>query len=161
MRPALRARLDAHDLLQEVWLRAWKRFDSYDSARSSFRAWILGIAKNVLYEVQRKIGAEPLLAAPADPSQRLLSLESLQDSVTSISKRLARDDALARFLAEAERLDPTDHKVLVHCGLEDLTCAQAATLLGMSEDAVMKRWQRLRARLREGGWERILLPPEN
>ena len=39
----------------------------------------------------------------------------------------------------------------MHCGLEDMPCTLAAVRLGLGVEAVTKRWQRLRARLREGG----------
>jgi hypothetical protein len=44
----------------------------------------------------------------------------------------------------------------MHCGFEEFTCASAAVQLGLTTDAVIKRWQRLRARMRESGWDRVL-----
>ena len=64
---------------------------------------------------------------------------------------------MRQFLAQAGALEEVDRMLLIHCGLEDETCAQAAVKLGLSEDAAVKRWQRLKAKLRELPWSRTFL----
>ena len=54
-------------------------------------------------------------------------------------------------------VDNLDRMLLVHCGLEAETCSTAAVKLGLSEDAAIKRWQRLKERLSEAHWARALL----
>jgi RNA polymerase sigma-70 factor (ECF subfamily) len=150
--PALRAwltlraphrRVDAQDLLQEVWLRALQAFGTYDPARS-FRAWILGIAKNVL------------LQSLARPAQRSLDAGSstssgcaVPDQATSLGRRFSRDEALELFLARVERMEPDERALLVYCGLEEYSAPQAARRLGLNAEATAKRWQTLRTRLRD------------
>ena len=46
-------------------------------------------------------------------------------------------------------MDPVDQKVYLLCGLEDLPHADVAVQLGMERGTVTKRWQRLRAKLRD------------
>lgn len=145
--------MEVDDFLQEVWLRACEAFPRYQPERATFRAWILGIAKNVLLEVLRRrepAPIRPIDTGSADGASR--GLESIPDAMTSVRTRLARDDLVQRFLAEAERLDPIDRRLLLHVAFEGFTCVEAATRLGLSPDAATKRWQRLRARLREGGF---------
>lgn len=145
-----RTRLDAEDLVQEVWIRALTIFDSYDPQRSSFRAWIFRVAKNVMLEVFRKLGrtvgsAESPRAG--GPSTRLRRLAGEPDPATSISRRVARDEGIQRFLARTQELNEDDRRLLVCCGLEGLPLAEAATRMSLTRDATAKRWQRLRARL--------------
>ncbi len=154
--PSMRCHVDAEDVIQEVWLRAVARYDSYDHRRS-FRSWVFGIAKRVLLEGFRAGRRRRFVEPGRGPSTRLRILEGCADHATRISQRLARSETVQRFVRMADALSPEDRKTLVYCGLEQLTCAEAATRIGVSEEATIKRWQRLRARMRESAWVRCAL----
>jgi RNA polymerase sigma-70 factor (ECF subfamily) len=154
VRPGAGAGVDPQDVLQEVWLRALRGFDGYDPA-SSFRGWILGIAKNVLLQGYRKSSYDRIHSVPS-PDGRRYELMSCPDSVTSIGTRLANDDAIQRFLAYVSGLPREERMLMLYCGLEEYTSAQAAARLGISADAANKRWQSLRSRMRENGTLRAL-----
>jgi len=143
---------DVEDLLQEIWLRAFEEFPAYDEARSSFRAWIFGIAKNVLYEAWR----QGVRRTDSTPSAAASALGAWPDVATTIRTRLARDEAVETLLARAERFDPLDRKLLLHCGFEGMSCAEAARQLGLGAEAASKRWQRLRSRLAERPFRELL-----
>ena len=133
---------DPEDLLQEVWLRAVEEFPAYDPERSSFRAWIFGIAKHVLYEIWRQEGRR----GPALPAgEKSAALAAWPDVATTIRTRMARDESLERLLKRAQEFDPLDRMLLLHCGFEDMSRPQAARQLGIGVEAAEKRWQRLRA----------------
>lgn len=159
IRPEMRSRVDPQDLVQEVWLRAVKRFSSFDGTHEAFRPWVLTIAKNVLLESFRKLRTGPHLEADIGPTTRMLVIEGCPESITSFTQRLAKDDAVKRFLELAGKLDEVDRQVLVRCGLEGRACHDVAREVEMSEDAIVKRWQRLRARLREESWVETILSP--
>jgi RNA polymerase sigma factor (sigma-70 family) len=143
---------EVEDFLQEVWLRAIDGLPGFDPERSGFRAWIFGIAKNVAYEDWRR-GASS--SGSSQPSASAL-LDDWPDIATSIRTRLSKDEALKLFLDQVAKLDATDRMLLVHCGLEDLPCAQVARRLGLGEEAAAKRWQRLRNRLRDDRCAQLL-----
>jgi len=157
IRPSLRSRLDPQDLLQEVWLRGRTAFAEFEERGSGVRPWVFRIAKNVLMEALRASRSDPRPSLSGAGASGRLPLERIPESVTSFTQRLAREDSVRAFLAHAQALEETDRMLLVHCGLEEETCARAAALLGLSEDAAIKRWQRLKARLREAPWSRTLL----
>lgn len=159
IRPEMRSRVDPQDLVQEVWLRAVKRFATFDGTLETFRPWVLTIAKNVLLESFRKLRNGPRLEADIGPTTRMLVIEGCPELITSFTKRLAKDDAVRRFLELAGALDEIDRQVLVRCGLEGRPAADVAREIEMSEDAVAKRWQRLRARLRQETWVEAILSP--
>ena len=46
-------RAEAEDLLQEVFLQAWRRAPEYDPQRGSFSAWLFTIARNRALDVVR------------------------------------------------------------------------------------------------------------
>jgi RNA polymerase sigma factor (sigma-70 family) len=157
IRPQMRVRLDPQDLVQEVWMRGIRNFARFDERETSFRAWIFKIGKNVMLEAIRALRTEAAAQPGWSPTTKMLALEGVPHSVTSFTQRLAREDAVREFLAQAAELDDDDRMILIHCGLEEETCASVATKLGLGEDATIKRWQRLRARLRERPWARSFL----
>ena len=143
--PELRQRVDANDLSQEVWMRALAAFERFDPVQGSFRAWLFGVAKRVLLEGVRRARRDGHAAGS------VFDLQGVPESVTAISTRLARDESLERLLAHVQQLERTDREILVHLGLEGLRAAEAAQRLGLEREMVTKRWQRLRAKLREQG----------
>src|SRR3954466_16142944 len=60
---ALGDRGQAEDLVQEVFTRVWRKADSYDSGRASFRTWLYGIARNAIIDQKRRAAVRPALAA--------------------------------------------------------------------------------------------------
>ena len=157
IRRSLRGAVDPQDLVQEVWMRSVTAFPRFDPETRNVRAWLFTIAKNVLLEGFRRLKKEPLAGPGAGPTTRLFALANVPDDVTSMTRRLARDDAVSALLERVGELSDDDRHLVIHCGLEGLTCAEAATRLGLGEAAVIKRWQRLRQKLREQSWARELL----
>jgi RNA polymerase sigma-70 factor (ECF subfamily) len=144
IRPEQSAHLDPADLVQEVWLRAWRQMDSFEGDGAYFRFWIFRIAKNVLLEAVRR-GQKSKGAG--GPTTRLNRAHAQVDHATAISQRLARDESLDLFREQVAKLPEDERKLVLHCGLEGLPHAQVAERLGLSVEAVTKRWQRLRSRL--------------
>ncbi len=157
IRPQLRARLDPQDLVQEVWLRGIKNYARFDAHETSFRAWIFKIGKNVMLEALRALRTENTAQPGWSPTTKMMALDGVPQSVTSFTQRLAREDSVREFLIQAGELEEQDRMILIHCGLEDETCAEVGTKLGLTEDATIKRWQRLRGKLRERPWANSLL----
>jgi RNA polymerase sigma-70 factor (ECF subfamily) len=147
------ARLDPDDLLQEVWLRALRGLDGYDPSLS-FRGWIFGIAKHVILQNLRS--SSRVVAGQLTSHRRSSDSLDFPESVTSICSRLAKDDLVQRFLAYVAGLPAEERQLVLYCGLEGQSSAQAAARLGILPDTALKRWQSLRERLREGGTLRAL-----
>lgn len=159
IRPTLRARLDPADLVQEVWIRGMQGFTRFEARGVSFRAWAFRIGKNILMESLRA-SRNDIVDTPGGVTSRMLVLDGVPQDVTSFTQRLAREDSVRAFLDDAGKLAEVERMLLVHCGLEGETCAEAALKLGISEDAAIKRWQRLKTRLREEAWSRAILGAE-
>jgi len=140
-------RTEAQDVLQEVWLRALQGFQTYDAQRS-FRAWILGIAKNVLLQSYARRTVPFSLSPDAHPSS-MSGAPQVVDEATSIVTRLAKDDSFQGFMDFVDGLEPEEQSLLLYCGIEGYSCAQASARLGISAEATAKRWQALRARLKQ------------
>jgi RNA polymerase sigma-70 factor (ECF subfamily) len=149
--PGLRNFLDPEDVVQEVWWRALQTFPNYDATRASFRTWIFGIANHVLLKGYRKAGQRGAgaEAGPKNSPPEGESLDAIPAEATSVSQAVARDETLAACIARLLDLPDDDRHLALLCGIEGLSAPEAAPFLGIGAEAAAKRWQRLRARLRE------------
>lgn len=147
IRSSLRNLVDPEDILQEVWLRGNHRFAVSKEGALEIRAWLFGVARNVLLEHLRRVERASVTTG-ADQSSCNARVERCE-TVTSIASRLARDEALQSFVTRVDELDQRDRQIVLLCGLQACSCVAAAERLGLSEELVKKRWQRLRERLRD------------
>jgi RNA polymerase sigma-70 factor, ECF subfamily len=143
----LRMSLEPEDVAQEVWCRALRSFQGFDPAVTPFRAWLFTIAGNVLLEGFRRTRRHPRSPRTVTESSKVFDLEAVPADATSITRRAARDEDLARFIARVSTLAAEDRRLLVYRGLEALPHQDVARRLGITADSAMKRWQRLRAEL--------------
>ena len=141
----LRRKHDPEDLLQDVWWKALTHFATFDPAKGSFRAWIFTIANNAFLEHIRRARSPNPAVRGAGTLPPELGAELT--SITSIAKRNEFAIKLSEFASD---LPGEDAEILIRCGLEGAMVKDVAPLVGASPEAVKKRWQRLRARLREG-----------
>lgn len=146
-----RPRVLPEDLTQEIWLRAFQVFGKFDAGRTSFRAWLFAVAKNVLLEVRRRLREQRPEQGALGSTTRLLALDQVPEDVTSISRRLAKAEDVQRFVARLQQLEPVELQTALHCGLEGMPQAEAAARLGEPPATTAKRWQRLREQMRTWG----------
>jgi RNA polymerase sigma-70 factor (ECF subfamily) len=131
--------LDAEDVVQESYLRAFKFFESFRGTDS--RAWLLAIVRNTYYTMMQQHRASEIetpfdeeLHSPEpdnhDPETMLLQ---------SISKRLLHD--------AIEELPVEYREVFVLRELEGLSYKEIATIAAIPLGTVMSRLARARKRL--------------
>jgi RNA polymerase sigma-70 factor (ECF subfamily) len=144
LRSGLSARIDVEDVVQETWLRALRGLRGFDPAQGSFRAWLIGIARNVLLEAFRALAAQP---AGGGSMANFFLLANRPDSATSVTRDVARMDSVRQFIERVSTLGEDERVLVLCCGLEGLGHAEAALRLGITPAAAAKRWQRLRATL--------------
>ena len=139
--------LEADDLVQEVCFQAYRSVSGYDAERGSFRRWLFGVASHVAADLLRRAARANARGLGGD----MLGSRAggVPEDATTLSRRVARDEGLLNFLARVEDLEAVDRDLLIWRGLEGLQLGEVATLCGCSEETAKKRWQRLRARLRE------------
>jgi RNA polymerase sigma factor (sigma-70 family) len=151
---AARGIIAPDDLAQEVWLRAVRLYPSFDAATMTFRFWLFAVAKNVLFEVQRQQQRCGHEQAFGGSTTRLFALQDVPADITSITRRVAADETVQRFVARVGELEPKEQATLIHIGFEDLGVATTAERLGEPYATTQKRWLRLRERMR--GWASTL-----
>ncbi|MBI2683875.1 MAG: sigma-70 family RNA polymerase sigma factor [Actinobacteria bacterium] len=59
----------AEELVQDVFLRAWRGADGYDPARSSVRTWLFAIARNASIDLDRRRRSRLPLARECAPRE--------------------------------------------------------------------------------------------
>ncbi len=155
---------DAEDAVQETLLRAWTRLDSF-AGRSTFRAWMYGIATHACLDAlrRRKSRAWPTaVAGPADPHHYHLAaldvpwlqpypdrlLDPMSDGADQPETvAVARETIELAFLAAIQQLPPRQRAVLVLRDTLDWSVRDTANALGITPAAVNSALQRAHATL--------------
>ena len=140
---------DAQDLVQETFLRAWRKRASY-AGRSSFRAWLYGIATNACLDaIARR--ARTLAAAPdfevtwlePYPDALLDAVDAPEDAV------IAKETVELAYLVAIQHMTPQSRAVLILRDVVGLPASETAELLETTVAAVNSALQRARAVLAE------------
>ena len=115
--------------------KAYRKRGSFDARRGSTRAWLFGIARNAaLDELRRRKRTVALVAEPGELS--------VDDEPDGIARRATVRAALAG-------LEPRDREVIALKYHGDLTNAEVAKLLGVSESNAGTLLHRAMTKLRE------------
>jgi RNA polymerase sigma-70 factor (ECF subfamily) len=161
--PALAARVDASDVVQEVLLEAHRRLNDYlRNPVMPFRLWLRHIAKDHIIDAHRRHRQaqrrsldreQPLApAALADHSSFELAGQLLDQEPTPASAAV-RHELQARLQDAIAALEDDDREVILMRHAEQLSNQEVATVLGLTEAAASMRYLRAVRRLRA-----ILLP---
>jgi RNA polymerase sigma factor (sigma-70 family) len=126
----------AEDLLQETLLVGVRHRDSFQG-QSSFRTYLFGIAKKLLRRLLER-------------EERLLTTYSLGDDELSTSGATTDNRHEYELLIEAvQRLRAEERLIVQRYFWDDLTAAEIAQRLGVSERAIRSRLRRVLTRLRK------------
>lgn len=138
---------DADDETQHVFETVWQKLPSYDQARGSMRAWILGIACNVARDWRKWVSTQRVrtvrLVGDARASDRRSSETASAEDAIHRGDLVRLLDRLLRELPEEQRV------VFVMCGIEGLIAREVSTTLGVPINTVSSRLRLARARLEE------------
>lgn len=136
------------DIVQEAWLRALRDFGTYAPDRAPFRRWIYGIVHNVMREALCAAGRLTRMRGRAGrEGSTIFDVAEIPAEITTLSRRLSRDQELHAFMERLQELEPDERELLSLRGLEGLAFEEVARFLGISPVAARKRWERLRAKL--------------
>ncbi len=155
----LQARMDASDVVQEVFLEASRRLEEYLRDRPMpFFLWLRFLTDQRIVALHRfHLGAQARDArrevvlrrrALLDSTSAALA-EQIAASGPSPSQGAARGEVEERVRRALAALDPDDREVLALRHFEQLSNAEAAQSLGIEPSAASKRYVRALGRLRE------------
>jgi len=154
----LQGRVDASDVLQDAFLDAAARLDSYlkDSGLPAFLWLRLVVGERLAICHRRHLGAKMRNAGqevslyrdplPQATSAALASM--LLGRLTSPSHAAVRAELVLQVQEALNALDPLDREVVALRHFEQLSRAETAQVLGISEEAGAKRYIRALKRLK-------------
>jgi RNA polymerase sigma-70 factor, ECF subfamily len=167
--PRLRVRLDASDVLQEAFLDVARDLDAYLAdpklppllwLRLHVGRRLTTLHRHHLGTRMRDAGLEVSLYRDALPEASSAALAlMLLGRHTSPTQAALRAERLLRVQEALNSLDAIDREVLALRHFEQLGRAEAAQVLGISQNAGAKRYFRALKRLKDvmatmpGGWE--------
>lgn len=123
---------DAEEIVQETFLRAYRRLDGFES-RSSFKTWLFRIATNCSLDViSRRQRAEevPLYDPEREPMPELpLASEAPGPEREVLSQEVSRRLAIAMH-----QLSPVERAAFVLRHFEGMSLEEISSLLGVKRD---------------------------
>lgn len=141
---------EAEDAVQETYLRAWQKLETYEG-RASFRAWLYKIATNLCLDLLKKVRrrALPMDVYPASnpddpfapPSGEFPWLEPFPDAwLDSLppnpEARFQRTESVTlAFIAAIQALTPQQRATLILKDVLEWTTREISELLEISETA--------------------------
>lgn len=131
----------ANDLLQETLIRIARGLAHFEG-RAALKTWVFAIANHVVADHLRK----------PEMRRSIVDMEVLRDFEDADAPLDARIefDEMNRCVREVIDSLPSDYRAaLVLHDLEDMDCAQTASVLGISAGATRVRIHRARARLKQ------------
>ncbi|MDN0198110.1 RNA polymerase sigma factor [Streptomyces sp. S.PNR 29] len=131
------------DLTAEVFLAVLDSAHTYRPGRGGERAWLYGIARNVVASERRRTARET--AREVRVSGRRL-LES--DDIARLEDKLDAESPGRRALAALERLPDGERAVVELVVVDQLTVTEAAAALGIRQVTARVRLHRARKALR-------------
>ncbi len=152
----LQARIDAEDVLQDAYIDAEKRIDSFDFDKATTAyVWIRMVVGQTLTDLHRRhveakargVGREAFLgdvpaASSAAISQRFVA------RLISPSGQAMRGELEQLVERTLNDMDPIDREMLVLRHFEEVGNAEAAQILGLPESTASSRYLRALAKLR-------------
>jgi RNA polymerase sigma-70 factor (ECF subfamily) len=131
-------RAAADDLVQEVFLQAWRAFDQFERG-TNCRGWLFRILFNLSNRRNEQLRARPALVSADDvPTSNVVALYAKPRQLE------------AAEVLEAFDLLPEEHATVLILGvIEGFTCKEIALMLGIPIGTVMSRLSRGREGLRK------------
>ncbi|HEY8504083.1 MAG TPA: RNA polymerase sigma factor [Gemmataceae bacterium] len=129
----------AEELTQETFLRGWRSRSELRDRRAAL-VWLLRIAANLWRDQLRRLGRPPARPGPLAPD--------LPEPGRGIDDGAADREGLAQALAALGRLPPRQREVLHLRACEELSIAEIARILGITEGAAKASLSAARQRMR-------------
>lgn len=137
---------DAHNVRQDILLKALEAFDKSYHEEGRFTAWVLTIAINMVHDYYRRKQRGPLVIFLNDEpfSKRVLSYRRRSLRFFMMYERFCR--SLSEIMLE---LTLSERLLIWDLFFRDLTFRQAAEERNISKSACFKRYKRVLAKIRK------------
>ena len=133
---------DAEDMVQEAYMRAYKRFSTFRGGNG--RAWLLSIVRNCSYDLLKRNGARTCDDS-FDEEGYIMKTTSTCDPEAA----LLREERAERVRNALADLLPEHREILILREMEELSYREIASIIGVPMGTVMSRISRARNRLHQ------------
>ncbi|RIK40507.1 MAG: RNA polymerase subunit sigma-24 [Chloroflexi bacterium] len=139
---------DAEEIVQEAFLRLWRRAEQFDPGRGAFKAWFMTLVRNHIFDHLKRRSHEERTAA-LDEIERLLG--EVNDPEASVAEALWEHEQQAAMVRALHELPPEQRRAIVLAYFGGLSQSAIAAELGWPLGTVKKRirlgLQKLRGQL--------------
>lgn len=129
--------VEAEDVAQETFLRAWKQAPKWTPGRARFDTWLHRVALNLCYDRLRR-RRETIMESPPERT----------DEGPAPDRGLEAADVGRRVAQAMQRLPDRQREAIVLCHYQELGVAEASNLMGVSIEALESLLSRGRRALR-------------
>jgi RNA polymerase sigma-70 factor (ECF subfamily) len=133
---------DAEDVVQEAYMRAYKRFLTFRGGDG--RAWLLAIVRNCAYDMLRSNGSITCGDAFDEEGHVARALGTCDPEAAVL-----REEKAEQVRSALENLLPQYREILMLREMEELSYSEIATTIGVPLGTVMSRLSRARIRLHQ------------
>ena len=129
---------DAMDLTQDIFIAVLQSIDRFDSAKSTFRTWLYGIATHKVIDFRRKEKPAWLSLDEAEIPDETDHLEMLRDAelIRKIEEYVSGADETAQMIFRLHLFDEKNFR-------------EIAEITGLPEATAKTKYYRLQKKLRE------------
>ncbi len=139
---------DAHDLVQETFLKSFKYALSYEKGTNA-KAWLFRILKNTFINEYRKKTKEPIKVDYQEVETIYNSEDSEVEATSDLRTETVRDMMGDEITLALNSLDVDFRTIIILCDLEDFKYDEMAHILDIPIGTVRSRLHRARTLLKE------------
>ena len=134
--------MDAQELTQDTFMRAFSHIDSYDSQQSSLSTWLCRIAYRLMLDFLKRSGPLIVPLESAETGQKDVSDEELEAELST-----GREERIEQLMQMVDDL-PADEQMLVTLYyFEDCPLTEIAYIMGVEAKVLANRLYRTRKKL--------------
>lgn len=134
---------EAEDHLQATFLLAWRKRGEVRLERESALPWLLTVATNVVRNEQRSFTRRIRNLRRAGPEPHV------PDHADLVAERLDDQQRMKELLKAVERLPRNEREALALCVWSEVSYADAAAVLGITEGSVRARVSKAKSKLQQ------------